>query len=571
MIDDRGQLAVAGGRLNSSAEPLVSAEPGIIFWIRQHVTPAATLGFADRHRRWLWGTVLLFYIAAFNGQWRIQPDAALYLAMGRNLATGHGYTYLGQTNNLAYPGWPLLIAGCFKIFGVGSLLAVNALLTAIALATLLLVYRLFLLACDRPTAVVISVGVGLTKAFFCYAFELWSDMPFALGVMAALAGYEAVFGLPKIPSGTRAPGSNPPAAEPASQAGSPGRRQRSGFDFALLVGGLVFAAAIRPTIWPLLAAFAITLTIQAAIGRIHWRTYAWLAGVSLLALAIVAILATRYGWSGYGHVYQEYLLNRLSGKSDDFLSNSLSANIRNLFDWAASDVLFQARLGPGLNSILSLIVLGLGFGLFRFRLLWGFWFCFLLAAILASQETLDRYFLPVLPLLVFGWWQLLLWLYRTGPQWTQAASLPRSAPSIAFGGLLAMGCMMNVAKVGGIVYQQHQRPFLENYDKGVQDVTPQFARALQQSLNDKALVLAKTPYGRVLEYLSNRCVTGAAAASPEELRTRPVYVVEPSDLGTQRLLREAHLVEEPAILSISPPPGHGPEAVTLSLHPTHLK
>jgi hypothetical protein len=556
----------------AAAEPLVSGEPGIIFWVRQHVTPAATLGFADRHRRWLCGIVLLFYVAAFNAQWRIQPDAAFYLSIGRNLATGHGYTYLGQTNNLAYPGWPYLIAGCFKVFGVGSLVAVNVLLTAISLATLLLVYRLFLLISGRPTAVVMAVGVGLTKAFFCYAFELWSDMPFALGVMAALAGYEGVFSPVTRAYGQQSANSNLSTSEQLARAGGPCHRGSTWIDYALLIGGLMFAAAMRPTIWPLLAAFAITLTLQAILGQIRWRTYAVFAGLTATAVAVFVAIGWQHGgWNGFGHVYEEYLLNRISGKSEDFLSHPFAANIRNLFDWAASDVLFQARLGPGLNSVLSLIVLGLGFGLFRFRLLWGFWFCFLLAAILASQETLDRYFLPVLPLLVFGWWQLLVWIHRTGPEWARLASLPRCMPSFVFGGLLAAGCLMNIAKVGGIIFQQHERPFLEYFDKGTYDVTPQFARQLQQTVGDQAIVLVKKPYGRVLEYLSNRFVTSAAATSPEELLTRPVYVMEPSDLATQQLLHEAHLIEGPAIVTIAPPRGHGPEAVTLSLHAAHAK
>jgi hypothetical protein len=571
MVPEHGQLAVAGGRLNSAAEPLVSNEPGLIFWVRQHITPAATLAFADRHRRWLWGFVLLVYIAAFNGQWRIQPDAAFYLSIGRNLATGHGYTYLGQSNNLAYPGWPLLIAGCFKLFGVNALLSVNLLLTAMSLATLALVYRLFLLTSGRPTAVVVSVGVALTKTFFCYAFELWSDMPFTLGVMAALAGYEGVFALPAISDGTREPRGNdgPDGSVPTRGSGS---RRWSWFDLALLIAGLFLAAAVRPTILPLLAAFAVTLTVQVVRRQIRWQTYARFAALAAGGMGIFMAIGWRHGgFAGFGHVYEEYFISRISGKSDDFLSHPFAANIRNLFDWAACDVLFQTRVGPISNPLLSTLVLGIGFALFRFRLLWGFWFSFLLAAILASQETLDRYFLPVLPLLVFGWWRFLVWIHRTGPEWAQLAGLPRSVPSFVFGALLSLGCLMNTAKVGGIVYQQHERPFLENYDKGTFDVTPEFARRLRLTVDDQAMVLVKKPYGRVLEYLSNRYVTSAMATSPEELQTRPVYVIEPSDLATQQLLREAHLVEGPAILIIAPPAGHGPGAVTLSLHKTRVK
>ena len=65
---------------------------------------------ADRCRRWLFAGLVSIYVAGFNGLWRMQPDAALYLSLGRNLVEGKGYTYLGQPHHLVYPGWPWLIA-----------------------------------------------------------------------------------------------------------------------------------------------------------------------------------------------------------------------------------------------------------------------------------------------------------------------------------------------------------------------------------------------------------------------------------------------------------------------------
>ncbi len=183
----------------------------------------ALLNWCDRNRAWLFAILLAAYLAAFNGQWRMEPDSGLYLSIGRNLAEGKGFTYLGQPNDLAYPGWPWLIAVTFKIVGSDSLFAVNLLMTAMALATIALTYRLFLLHSGRPTAVVVAIGVGMTKSFFVYGFELWSDMPFAMGVMAFLAGYQGV---------TRAD-----------------RSRVRWFDWALLSIGLAIAIVMRPTMW----------------------------------------------------------------------------------------------------------------------------------------------------------------------------------------------------------------------------------------------------------------------------------------------------------------------------------
>src|SRR4051794_2931002 len=54
--------------------------------------------YVDRLRYWLLGFTLLALCAGFNGQWRPEPDSALYLTIGRSLATGHGYSYMGTHN-----------------------------------------------------------------------------------------------------------------------------------------------------------------------------------------------------------------------------------------------------------------------------------------------------------------------------------------------------------------------------------------------------------------------------------------------------------------------------------------
>jgi type VI protein secretion system component VasF len=69
--------------------------------------PDRVLAWADAHRRKLLAVVILLYALGFNGQWRMEPDSALYLTIGRNLAEGRGYTYHGAHHHLAYPGPPL--------------------------------------------------------------------------------------------------------------------------------------------------------------------------------------------------------------------------------------------------------------------------------------------------------------------------------------------------------------------------------------------------------------------------------------------------------------------------------
>ena len=414
---------------SASSEVCAGTSAGVV--VVRAARPAADrlLALADRYRWWLYGVTLLFYAAAFNGQWRVQPDAALYLSIGRNLAEGHGYTYLGQTNRLALPGWPLMIAAVFKVFGTGSLVPVHAVLLLVAAGTLAATYRLVRLRAGRPTAVVVTFGTGLTKSFFVYALELWTDLPFAMAAMAVLAGYEGVFG------------------------GPPERRSRW-YDWALLVGGLGTALAVRPTGWPLLLAVVLSLAFDAARGRLRWGTLVAVAAVGVtVAAACVALDPRRGGGEAFGGTYEQYLLHRLAGGGTAF-DRPFAAKVYGLFTRAASDVLFQVRFGDAANSVLSGVVLLLGFGLFRARVPWGLWFTLLLTTVLLLvQETLDRYFLPVLPLLVYAWWSSLAWADRraAGTRWRWATD-----------GLvlvvLGFGFGANVSKLGGLVGQQRARP-----------------------------------------------------------------------------------------------------------------
>src|SRR4051794_17315874 len=50
--------------------------------------PQRLLAWADAHRLKLFAAVLALYLLAFNGQWRVDADSALYLTLGRNLAEG---------------------------------------------------------------------------------------------------------------------------------------------------------------------------------------------------------------------------------------------------------------------------------------------------------------------------------------------------------------------------------------------------------------------------------------------------------------------------------------------------
>ena len=183
----------------------------------------------------------------------------------------------------------------------------------------------------------------------------------------------------------------------------------------------------------------------------------------------------------------------------------------------------------------GLIVVGLGVSLSWRRALWGVWFALLVATVLVTQEALDRYFLPVLPLLVLAWWQMLVAVNR---------ALPRRWGNLAFLAVAGFGLFANASKVVGIVGQQRATPFLARYDRGRYAAVPALAAVAQRRMGDGDLLLVSRPYGRVLAFLTRRDAMNAAEATVADVAARPrVWVVEPVDDDTRRLLRAAGLAE----------------------------
>lgn len=536
-----GHLPIGDAEIPPAPSPSAAAPANVVEWLRHRVISDLLLAWAERYRRWLLGGLLCVYIAGFNGHWRMSPDAGLFLSLGRNLAQGRGYTYLGQDHNLVYPGWPWLIAATFKLFGHGSLVPVHVLSLLIAIAALALIYRLFLLHCGRATAVVVTMGVGMTKTFYTFAFELWTDLPFAFGVLAFLAGWEGLF--------------------PRKRADAPAARCAPWLDIVMLVGGLVVAGLTRPTIWPLLLAVIGSIIYAVLRGRLRHQR---IAGAVLLGSIVVAaclLLARRSALRELNGEYERFAWMQAAHLGET-LSQAGKEHVRDLLMSAAPDTLFQVRFGR-FNLLPGVLVVGLGISLFRERVLWGLWFCALLATIVVVLP-LDRYFLPVIPLLVFAWWQMLVWInHRLGPPWG----------NLAFAGLIVFAMGMNGSKVGGVIIQQRARPFLEHYSHGEYAAVPALAREIQERIDADAMVLIRPPYARVTEFLSDRFVVSRFSPSMEqlvvrEIARRRVFVVEPADADIQTLLRRRGLAVGERMWSSPTDAGTGSARNPLHLHET---
>jgi hypothetical protein len=460
------------------------------------------LDFTYQHRRLCFAAVLGLYLAGFNGQWRIEPDAALYLSLGRNLAEGRGYTYLWKSHHLAYPGLPWMIAATFKLFGSAHFWPAHLLMLLIAFATLAFVYRLFFLYAGARMAGLVTLGVAVTKTFYRYAFEMRSDMPFLLGVMAFLVGYEGMFG------------ARPAAASRKLQ------------PWLLMIGGLALSTVMRPTIWVLLLAILCTLAYTAVRGRMRWRAVALFVGV-IIAVALTFRALDPRRSSSVADDYEAIAIRSVTTDLGGTLSNAVYNNLHDLLYLATPDALMQVRLGP-VNIFISVIFITMGIALVRQRILWG-----VLVALIVLMNfivlPLDRYFLPVIPLLAYGWWLLLTRLNR---------ALPGRLGNILVFGLLALGLCSNFDKLGGIVLEQRWMPFLAGYQGGIYQPLAKLANEINQKIDDDSLVLIRHGDGRILNFLSHRNVVDVRHFNDVDFHAHHVYVVEPSDLKLEDALKE---------------------------------
>lgn len=474
-----------------------------------------TLALAERHRYKLLVALVFIYLMAFNAQWRIEPDSALYLTIGRNLAEGHGYTYHEQRHHLAFPGLPLLFAANFKLFGTGTLVPSLVVMLLIGAATLALTYRLFLLYAGRPTAVLMTFGLGISRLFYRYCFELLSDMPFLLGVMAFLAGFEAVF------------------HHRPHQGGEDQTDRTRWFDWVLLVGGLIIAVAMRPSMWALLVAVVLAL-VWHAVGSRNGRLRAVLCIGAVIAAGVVFWMVDprRSGTASMGD-YEDALFN-VTAAHLGTVAHNLLPNIGKLFEATLSQALFGARLGPGLSSLAGAAIILVSATMLLHRPLWFLWVLMTFVMLVVAIEPLDRYFLEVLPLMIFAWWSGIRWLNlrlaRASPRWADWV----------FAFLFMLGGATNLMRIGEFVVEQRRPHFLNSYKEGRYASVNQVAKMVRQNVDQHACVLTTAKFSRTLTFLSHRDLLGPREAT-ELPGVRIDHVLLPLDDMTREALGELGL------------------------------
>ena len=327
--------------------------------------------------------VAVAYLACVNGKWYPTPDSALYMGLGRSLATGQGYTFNGHADNTVTPGLPLAIAAGRLVQGGEGLAVTNLLITLLGLAGLAIVWAALRRLTDAWLATAATVMLAGSTVFFQYSHIILTDVPFITFAYAALYAcirfakgswlwLAAAAVLTAIALTIRAPG-------------------------ALFMGLVAVAVAIGPVV--------------------GLPTRRRIIAAAVLLAATLATVGVWYLWGrSVGRVpYQESAAANL-GQFGSSLSVRVLAAGRSLAE-AMSRFMIGTTDLPWLGAIgWAVTIFGLGVlwrrGL-RLGLLVVVPYTIIIVAII-RQEFDERYLLPVLPLILLGLAQGVLAIVQHG-------------------------------------------------------------------------------------------------------------------------------------------------------------
>jgi hypothetical protein len=399
---------------------------------------------------------------AYNGQWRINPDSALFAELGRNLSEGQGFTYHGEPHNWVEPGLPYAIGFSFRHFGADNFHPLMLAMLGCTVAALALTYTLFTIHAGRQIAVLIVTLLGLCETFFRYGYHLFTDMPFLVVVLMFLIGYELIV-----------------------------RGKRQWIAWPLVAVCIPLMVLIRPAV----------ITFIGAVGvACAWHVLRGPGRVRHIVLGIVVLasfFATKqldprhHARSETTATKREKMLENLLGERLGFaIKRTLTHHLPMMLEETTTEAIFGTRLGPGISSVVSIGIFASALLLLRRRVLWAAWVAATLAQ-MAIWLPRERYFVPIMPLLLLAMWD--------GANWLAARfKWGRRVPA----GLVVVLVALNLLYITILIIEQRRTPFLAHYNKGEKLRIIAMAQKLHELVPPESDVIAE--FGRELSYFSRR-------------------------------------------------------------------
>ena len=433
-----------------------------------------------RYRHLLFGILAVLFLVSFNGQWRLGHDSAIYRGLAANIAAGKGYTFGEWAPRQAYPGLPYLLAGVQRLCGVdlaalrhqgatavaGPRLDTTVsilVILAMALATLVVTYRLILMHYPQWVAVCITFGLGINSWFLELSNSLLTDVPFLLGLVTALYGWELLKRACDARQGVLA--------------------------LVLIIPGLALAGTMRPMFWVLGLAWA--LVCLWALVRGDRRRFHVVSLLVLLAVwATLIVFDPRHprGFHPFAGGYERELLDLLPD-----VHRTLGQRVYQALRDEMPVAFFGEQMSP-MSIPASLVALASCALLLRRHPLWGL-IVFITFGVTLVLSAESRYYLMVVPMMLLGW--LLLFsaiARRLSPGWGL----------IMLGLGLAVVTGNNLSADIGFVREQRAAPFVERYEHGKYVPLLKMADVIRARVGDDERVLS--PMAPLMAYVSGKQV-----------------------------------------------------------------
>jgi 4-amino-4-deoxy-L-arabinose transferase-like glycosyltransferase len=132
----------------------------------------------------------IFSILALDSDLKVEHDSGVYIALGKSLVTGQGYssTYLaGHPPHTRYPPvFPSFLAPLIGLIGF-HVLAMKLLMVALAMLTLYLVYIFLTDLAEEPMAFLVVTFTATSHGILSYSQSIMAEIPYlCLSLLALL-------------------------------------------------------------------------------------------------------------------------------------------------------------------------------------------------------------------------------------------------------------------------------------------------------------------------------------------------------------------------------------------------
>jgi hypothetical protein len=416
------------------------------------------------HRVHIFVFTAVFYALAFNGQWRVGRDSALYRGLAHSLATGQGYQFTEFSSRQIYPGLPVLLAGLEKVFGQRDWPPI-ILMHLFSLGCLIVTYKLIRLRFPEWVAIAVTVCTALNAWFLELTNETRDDVPFLFGMLLALYGWERL----------------------RVAIASESNERRLIAPIVILLLGLAVAALMRPTFWILAIAWVLACAWGLIAGP-HRRFYA--ICLALLVAVWLAVMAVDPRFSGFNPLAGGYERDARASLAN--VKTKLVENVPAMLGDGLAYGFFGQKWAPGLTQLINVAVICSSLLLLRRYPLWTLLILGTIGVTIVMTPV-PRYYVMVLPLLAISWLLLVITIaHRVPPKHFELAILI---------GLLMM-ILPNVAR--GFKVISEQRTGARAVDGPKWRDVAEMSRHVRNVIPEGERVIG--PWAPIMSYLSGRQV-----------------------------------------------------------------